>query len=89
MKFTILNFDTLESTNTEAMNQARRGADEGLCVVAARQTAGRGRHEPGEVRRGGPPDPLGQRAEPPGRAVGHRYSPTSPARVASSSATPV
>ncbi|CAN5836248.1 biotin--[acetyl-CoA-carboxylase] ligase [soil metagenome] len=44
MNFTILRFDTLESTNTEAMNQAKRGADEGLCVIAKRQTAGRGRH---------------------------------------------
>lgn len=44
MNFTILRFDTLESTNTEAVNQARRGADEGVCVIAARQTAGRGRH---------------------------------------------
>ena len=44
MRFTILRFDTLESTNTEAANQARRGADEGLCVVAERQTGGRGRH---------------------------------------------
>lgn len=44
MNFTILHFDELESTNTEAANQARRGAGEGLCVVARRQTAGRGRH---------------------------------------------
>lgn len=44
MNFTILNFDSIESTNTEAMNQAKRGADEGLCIVAERQTAGRGRH---------------------------------------------
>ena len=44
MNFTILRFDTIESTNTEALNQAERGADEGLCVVAQRQTAGRGRH---------------------------------------------
>lgn len=44
MNFTILRFDELESTNTEALNQARRGADEGLCVVARRQTKGRGRH---------------------------------------------
>lgn len=44
MKFTILRFDEIDSTNTEAMNQAKRGADEGLCVVARRQTAGRGRH---------------------------------------------
>ena len=44
MQITLLNFDTLESTNTEALNQARRGADEGLCVTASQQTAGRGRH---------------------------------------------
>lgn len=44
MNFTILRFDELDSTNTEAANQARRGAGEGLCVVARRQTAGRGRH---------------------------------------------
>ena len=43
MNFTILRFDTLASTNTEAISQAKRGADEGLCVVAERQTAGRGR----------------------------------------------
>ena len=44
MNFTILRFDEIDSTNTEALNQARRGAAEGLCVVARRQTAGRGRH---------------------------------------------
>jgi BirA family transcriptional regulator, biotin operon repressor / biotin---[acetyl-CoA-carboxylase] ligase len=44
MNFTILRFDEIGSTNTEALNQARRGADEGLCIVARRQTAGRGRH---------------------------------------------
>ena len=44
MNFTILGFDTLESTNTEAINQAKRGAGEGLCIVADHQTAGRGRH---------------------------------------------
>lgn len=44
MNFTILRFDTIGSTNTEALNQAKRGADEGLCVVAGEQTAGRGRH---------------------------------------------
>lgn len=44
MNFTILRFDELDSTNTEAVNQAKRGADEGLCIVAGRQTAGRGRH---------------------------------------------
>ena len=44
MNFTILRFETLESTNTEAANQARQGADEGLCIIARQQTAGRGRH---------------------------------------------
>lgn len=44
MKFTILRFDELGSTNIEAINQAKKGADEGLCVVAEQQTAGRGRH---------------------------------------------
>jgi BirA family transcriptional regulator, biotin operon repressor / biotin---[acetyl-CoA-carboxylase] ligase len=33
----------LPSTNTEAAQQAARGAPEGLCVVAREQTAGRGR----------------------------------------------
>src|SRR4051812_28356223 len=44
MNFSIVRFDTLDSTNREAADQARRGADEGLCVVARQQTAGRGRH---------------------------------------------
>lgn len=44
MNFTILRFDSIGSTNIEALNQARRGAEEGLCVVASEQTAGRGRH---------------------------------------------
>lgn len=44
MNFTILRFDSIASSNTEALRQARRGADEGLCVVARQQTAGRGRH---------------------------------------------
>ena len=43
MNFTILKFDEINSTNTEAINQAKRGADEGLCVVARSQTNGRGR----------------------------------------------
>jgi BirA family transcriptional regulator, biotin operon repressor / biotin---[acetyl-CoA-carboxylase] ligase len=43
MNFVVLRFDELGSTNTEALEQARRGADEGLCIVAAQQTAGRGR----------------------------------------------
>lgn len=44
MNITVLEFDTLESTNTEALKQARLGAEEGLCIVASEQTAGRGRH---------------------------------------------
>lgn len=42
---TILRYDSLPSTNTEAANQAARGAPEGLCVVAREQTRGRGRQE--------------------------------------------
>lgn len=42
---TILRFDSLPSTNTEAARQAALGAAEGLCVVAREQTAGRGRRE--------------------------------------------
>lgn len=45
MQFTILRFGSLESTNDEAARQAKLGADEGLCVVARQQTAGRGRRE--------------------------------------------
>jgi BirA family transcriptional regulator, biotin operon repressor / biotin---[acetyl-CoA-carboxylase] ligase len=44
MNFTILRFDSIDSTNTEAINQAKRGADEGLCIVAREQMMGRGRH---------------------------------------------
>jgi len=44
MNINILRFDTIDSTNTEAAKQAKLGADEGLCVVARQQTAGRGRH---------------------------------------------
>lgn len=40
---TILRFDSLPSTNTEAARQAASGAPEGLVVVAREQTAGRGR----------------------------------------------
>jgi BirA family transcriptional regulator, biotin operon repressor / biotin---[acetyl-CoA-carboxylase] ligase len=39
----IRRFESLPSTNTEAARQAAQGADEGLCIVAAEQTAGRGR----------------------------------------------
>jgi BirA family biotin operon repressor/biotin-[acetyl-CoA-carboxylase] ligase len=42
---TILRYDSLPSTNTEAASQAVRGAAEGLCVVAREQTRGRGRQE--------------------------------------------
>lgn len=44
MQFKILRFDSIGSTNTEAINQIKLGADENLCVVARQQTAGRGRH---------------------------------------------
>ncbi len=39
----ILRYDSLPSTNDEVARQAALGADEGLCVIAAEQTAGRGR----------------------------------------------
>ncbi|MCA1589686.1 MAG: biotin--[acetyl-CoA-carboxylase] ligase, partial [Acidobacteria bacterium] len=44
MNITILKFDEIDSTNSEAMRQAGGGANEGLCIVARKQTAGRGRH---------------------------------------------
>lgn len=44
MKIRILTFDTIDSTNTEALRHARDGAEEGLCIVARSQTAGRGRY---------------------------------------------
>ncbi len=43
MNITILRYDRLSSTNTEAANQARMGVPEGLCVVANEQFEGRGR----------------------------------------------
>jgi BirA family biotin operon repressor/biotin-[acetyl-CoA-carboxylase] ligase len=43
MRPTILRYDSLPSTNTEAARAARQGAPEGLCVIAREQTAGRGR----------------------------------------------
>jgi BirA family biotin operon repressor/biotin-[acetyl-CoA-carboxylase] ligase len=43
LKPTILRFDSVDSTNLEGMRQARAGAQEGLCIVAREQTAGRGR----------------------------------------------
>jgi len=42
---TVLRFDSLPSTNTEAARQAAAGAPEGLVVVAREQTAGRGRQQ--------------------------------------------
>ena len=44
MNISILLFETIDSTNTQASKQARQGAAEGLCVIATRQTNGRGRH---------------------------------------------
>ena len=40
---TIQRFDSIDSTNLEAMRQAKAGAAEGLCIVAREQTRGRGR----------------------------------------------
>lgn len=40
---TILRFDSIDSTNLEAMRRAKAGAAEGLCVIAREQTRGRGR----------------------------------------------
>jgi BirA family biotin operon repressor/biotin-[acetyl-CoA-carboxylase] ligase len=39
----IIHFDSLPSTNGEAIERAKAGAREGVCVVAREQTAGRGR----------------------------------------------
>jgi BirA family biotin operon repressor/biotin-[acetyl-CoA-carboxylase] ligase len=43
MHFQPLHFDSLDSTNREAGDQARSGATEGVTIVADEQTAGRGR----------------------------------------------
>jgi BirA family biotin operon repressor/biotin-[acetyl-CoA-carboxylase] ligase len=43
LKFQTLRFDSLPSTNLEVARRAQEGAAEGLCIVAAEQTAGRGR----------------------------------------------
>ena len=43
LKPTVLRLDSIDSTNLEAMRQARAGAAEGLCIVAREQTQGRGR----------------------------------------------
>ncbi len=39
----ILRYDSVDSTNLEAMRRAKAGAPEGLCIVAREQTNGRGR----------------------------------------------
>ncbi len=44
MNFNLLHFESIDSTNTEAIKQAKSGAAEGLCVLARKQTAGRGRY---------------------------------------------
>lgn len=40
-----LRFDSIGSTNSEALRQAEGGAPEGTCVMAREQTAGRGRQD--------------------------------------------
>lgn len=47
MKTSIIRYETLGSTNTEAASWAMRGAVEGFCIVADEQTAGRGRLDRG------------------------------------------
>ncbi len=42
---TLVRFESIDSTNLEAMRQARNGAPEGLCIAAREQSAGRGRLE--------------------------------------------
>jgi BirA family biotin operon repressor/biotin-[acetyl-CoA-carboxylase] ligase len=53
MELTILRFDSIDSTNSEAMRQARLGAAEGLWITANEQTAGRGRQGREWVSRAG------------------------------------
>jgi BirA family biotin operon repressor/biotin-[acetyl-CoA-carboxylase] ligase len=43
LNFQLIHFDILDSTNREGADQARRGAAEGVTIVADEQTAGRGR----------------------------------------------
>src|SRR6185503_2084230 len=42
-QWNILHFESIDSTNLEAMRQAKGGAREGLCIIAREQTRGRGR----------------------------------------------
>lgn len=44
MNINILRYDSITSTNVAALEQAKRGAEEGLCIVAREQTKGRGRN---------------------------------------------
>ncbi len=41
----VVRFETIDSTNLEAIRRAKAGAAEGLCLIAREQTAGRGRLE--------------------------------------------
>ena len=43
MKSQLIRYASLPSTNTEAARLAVQGAEEGLCIIADEQTAGRGR----------------------------------------------
>lgn len=43
MKYNVLHFEEIDSTNVEAVRRSEEGAREGLVLVAERQTAGRGR----------------------------------------------
>ena len=43
MNYDIHRYDSIDSTNIEALKEARLGAEEGLTVIAREQTAGRGR----------------------------------------------
>ena len=43
LKSQVIRYASLPSTNTEAARLAAQGAEEGLCIVAEEQTAGRGR----------------------------------------------
>ncbi len=44
MKLTIIKFETIASTNDEAIRLAKLGVDEGMCITSRQQTAGRGRN---------------------------------------------
>lgn len=44
MNITTHKYEILDSTNSEALDRARNGAPEGLCIIARQQTAGRGRY---------------------------------------------